>query len=109
MVTSTNKQRFSGWRLAQKPFLAMALASTILTGGCRSDQVLTNGPQLEQQQLDLVPVGSSRDQVLLALGTPSTTGAFDNEVFYYISQKRRRQSGLSEAETGRPTGCGNLF
>ena len=37
-----------------------------------------------------MPVGSSREQVLLALGTPSTTATFDNEVFYYISQTRRR-------------------
>lgn len=91
MITRTNKRRFSGLRAARKPFLAMALATTVLAGGCTTEQVLTNGPQLEQEQLDLVPVGSSRDQVLLALGTPSTTGAFDNEVFYYISQKRKRQ------------------
>ena len=38
-----------------------------------------------------MPVGSSREQVLLALGSPSTTAIFDNEVFYYISQKRVRQ------------------
>ena len=37
-----------------------------------------------------MPVGSSREQVLLALGSPSTTATFDNEVFYYISQKRYR-------------------
>ena len=37
-----------------------------------------------------MPVGSSREQVLLALGTPSTTATFDNEVFYYISQTRTR-------------------
>jgi outer membrane protein assembly factor BamE (lipoprotein component of BamABCDE complex) len=28
--------------------------------------------------------------VLLALGSPSTKATFDNEVFYYISQKRQR-------------------
>jgi outer membrane protein assembly factor BamE (lipoprotein component of BamABCDE complex) len=27
---------------------------------------------------------------MLALGSPSTTATFDNEVFYYISQKRVR-------------------
>ncbi|WP_292242649.1 outer membrane protein assembly factor BamE, partial [Mesorhizobium sp.] len=35
-------------------------------------------------------VGSSREQVLLALGTPSTKATFDNEAFYYISQTRKR-------------------
>ena len=37
-----------------------------------------------------MPVGSSREQVILALGSPSTTATFDNEVFYYISQTRKR-------------------
>ena len=37
-----------------------------------------------------MPVGSSREQVVLALGSPSTTATFDNEVYYYISQTRRR-------------------
>src|SRR5690606_9458805 len=45
---------------------------------------------IDQDALDSVPVDSSREQVLLALGTPSTTATFDNEVFYYISQKRYR-------------------
>ena len=36
--------------------------------------------------LDQIPPGSSRDQVLIALGTPSTTATFGGEVFYYISQ-----------------------
>ena len=45
---------------------------------------------MDEQALELVPVGSSREQVLLALGTPSTTSTFQNEVFYYISQTRKR-------------------
>jgi outer membrane protein assembly factor BamE (lipoprotein component of BamABCDE complex) len=40
--------------------------------------------------LEQVPVGSSKEQVLIALGTPSTTGNFGGEVFYYISQTRHR-------------------
>jgi outer membrane protein assembly factor BamE (lipoprotein component of BamABCDE complex) len=53
-------------------------------------ETLTEGYVLDEQALDSVPVGSSREQVLLTLGTPSTTATFDNEVFYYISQKRFR-------------------
>ena len=69
---------------------ALALAGTLVLGGCNTRDVITNGPVIEQDQIALVPVGSSREQVLLALGSPSTTGTFDNEVFYYISQKRQR-------------------
>lgn len=72
-----------------------AIAIGFLLSGCKSDtfatgETLTQGYVIDQQQIDLVPVGSSREQVLLALGSPSTTATFDNEVFYYISQTRRR-------------------
>ncbi|MEX0852048.1 MAG: outer membrane protein assembly factor BamE [Bauldia sp.] len=40
--------------------------------------------------LEQVPVGSSRDQVLIALGSPSTTANYGSDVFYYISQTRHR-------------------
>jgi outer membrane protein assembly factor BamE (lipoprotein component of BamABCDE complex) len=66
------------------------LAGALLLTGCNTQQVMSNGPVITQDELALIPVGSSRDQVLLALGSPSTTGTFDNEVFYYISQKRQR-------------------
>lgn len=79
---------------------AVALvAAAAAIAGCNSSktfagltpgETLTQGYVIDQQSIDLVPVGSSREQVLLALGSPSTTATFDNEVFYYISQTRRR-------------------
>ncbi len=63
-------------------------ASTL--GNITPGETLTQGYVVDQQSIDLVPVGSSREQVLLALGSPSTTATFDNEVFYYVSQTRRR-------------------
>jgi outer membrane protein assembly factor BamE (lipoprotein component of BamABCDE complex) len=74
----------------------LALCGTLLLAGCnatealRPGETLTHGYVVDQETLELVPVGSSREQVLLALGTPSTTATFDNEVFYYISQTRVR-------------------
>nr|WP_274424450.1 outer membrane protein assembly factor BamE [Chelativorans sp. YIM 93263] len=67
----------------------------MILSGCNSaslnpSQTLTQGYVIDEEALQLVPEGSSREQVLLALGTPSTTATFDNEVFYYISQKRVR-------------------
>lgn len=64
--------------------------SSKVLGGLTPGETLTQGYVIDQQQIDLVPVGSSREQVILALGSPSTTATFDNEVFYYISQTRRR-------------------
>jgi outer membrane protein assembly factor BamE (lipoprotein component of BamABCDE complex) len=53
-----------------------------------------NGYVVDQKALELIPVGSSREQVLLSMGTPSTTATFDTEVFYYISQKRQRAAAF---------------
>nr|WP_309086105.1 outer membrane protein assembly factor BamE [Chelativorans sp.] len=86
--------RSQGCRLV----LAAAVGSLALaSSGCGSvgstlnaRETLTQGYVIDPQALELVPVGSSREQVLLALGSPSTTATFDNEVFYYISQKRVR-------------------
>jgi outer membrane protein assembly factor BamE (lipoprotein component of BamABCDE complex) len=73
--------------------LAAALSgcnTSKMFGDVNPSETFNQGYIVDQQSLDLVPVGSSREQVLLALGTPSTTATFDNEVFYYISQTRRR-------------------
>ncbi|AXV17262.1 outer membrane protein assembly factor BamE [Neorhizobium sp. SOG26] len=75
-----------------KAALATAIATAGLTG-CTSMQIgdtLYNGYVVDEQSLKLIPEGSSREQVLLTMGTPSTTATFDSEVFYYISQKRQR-------------------
>ena len=60
--------------------LVVALGAT---AACTTREVLTQG-------YVVVPVGSSREQVELALGSPSTKATFDNEVYYYISQTRER-------------------
>lgn len=86
--------------------IAALLLSACAISGCNSSKVfgdltpgetLTQGYVIDQDAIDMVPVGSSREQVLLALGTPSTTATFDNEAFYYISQKRRRPVAFANA------------
>ena len=37
--------------------------------------------------LEQIPVGSSQEQVLIVLGTPSTVATVSGEAFYYISQR----------------------
>lgn len=74
-----------------RPAAALAgLGTLLLLAGCNTSQVYNQGYVIDDQSVALVPVGSSREQVVLALGSPSTTATFDTEVFYYISQKRVR-------------------
>jgi outer membrane protein assembly factor BamE (lipoprotein component of BamABCDE complex) len=83
---------------------ALALTAT-LVAACNSSDTLSQsgsglgetfqqGHIIDDQTIALVPVGSSREQVLLAFGSPSTTATFDNEVFYYISQTRQRSAAF---------------
>lgn len=86
MRYSTPDRKFGG----KAALLITVLSCATVLSGCKTSEVLHNGYIVDQESLDLVPVGASREQALLTLGTPSTTATFDNEVFYYISQKRTR-------------------
>ena len=59
-------------------------------------QVTTHGYQFNEETVQLVPVGSSREQVLLSLGTPNTTQIQRDgtETFYYISQTKSRATAF---------------
>lgn len=79
-------------------WLSLLVTGAVLSvAGCKTSEALnpstrlTQGYVIDQEALEMVPPGSSREQVLLALGTPSTTATFDNEAFYYISQTRVRR------------------
>ncbi|MEL6967219.1 MAG: outer membrane protein assembly factor BamE [Pseudomonadota bacterium] len=52
----------------------------------------SHGYQLNEESLALIPAGSSRAQVLLSMGQPSTTLKQNGlETFYYISQTKKRR------------------
>ena len=59
--------------------------------------------------LQQVKVGAPREQVLIVLGTPSTTADFGGEVFYYISQKTNRPVAFMNSRVVDQTGAGRLF
>ena len=73
------------------------LAITGMTAGCQNMNIdspsdtVQQGYVADDAAIAAVPVGSSREQVQLSLGTPSTVNNIDgNDVFYYISQTRKR-------------------
>ena len=53
-------------------------------------ETLNRGFVPSETALQQLNVGAPREQVLIVLGTPSTTADFGGEVFYYISQKTNR-------------------
>lgn len=65
----------------------VALAALLL-GGCMVDQSPgVRGFVLDDKALDQIKPGSSAEQVVLVLGTPSTTATVGGKAYYYISQK----------------------
>jgi outer membrane protein assembly factor BamE (lipoprotein component of BamABCDE complex) len=68
---------------------AIALLASLALSACVGE-TLNRGYVPSETALQQVQVGAPREQVLIALGTPSTTAEFGGEVFYYISQTTRR-------------------
>src|SRR5690348_2159953 len=64
---------------------AIALSAALLLGAC--EQVYQRGYVLPEGALEQIPVGSSQEQVLVVMGTPSTVATVSGEAFYYISQR----------------------
>ena len=92
-------QSLDGFGRTRRLVLTSALlgAAGLAMGGCLSE-TRNHGFIMPADGLDQVPVGSSRDQVLIALGTPQTTATLDNEVFYYISQRTEQDFAFSRPE-----------
>ena len=74
----------------------VGLAGCAASGGGTSGalpglaETTQHGYVVSPMALEQVPPGSSKDQVLIALGSPSTTANYGNDVYYYISQTRQR-------------------
>ncbi|MCM5559941.1 outer membrane protein assembly factor BamE [Pleomorphomonas sp. JP5] len=64
---------------------AIALLTAVSLSACGTPPI-QHGYVLSEEALAQVPVGSSREQVLLVLGSPSTTSTLSGDTFYYISQ-----------------------
>jgi len=92
------RQRARGLRGAWPTALTLTLAATALTACGSSISGITRtyqrGYVLADGALDQIPVGSSQEQVLLVLGTPSTVATVNGEVFYYISQTQKKVAFL---------------
>jgi outer membrane protein assembly factor BamE (lipoprotein component of BamABCDE complex) len=75
--------------------LTAAALIVLSAAACSSfTQSYSHGYVFDEASLEQVPPGSSQEQVLLVLGTPSTVATVSGEVFYYISQRAERTAFL---------------
>jgi len=73
--------------------VAVTVALAILLSGCFSE-TYQRGYIVPEGALEQLPIGSTQEQVLIVLGTPSTVATVSGEAFYYISQRAERSIGF---------------
>lgn len=74
---------------------ALSLACALTLPGCGvTEQTFQRGYVLPEGALEQIPLGSSQEQVLIVLGTPSTVATVTGEVFYYISQRGQKAAAF---------------
>ena len=79
-------------KLRRAALPAVVAASALALSACMSvSETQVRGQIVPESSLDQIPVGSSKEQVMVVLGTPSTTATVSGEVFYYISQRSERK------------------
>jgi outer membrane protein assembly factor BamE (lipoprotein component of BamABCDE complex) len=87
-------------RVSQKPerdvsgfLVRLGLAGLLALGlaGCLGyEGEVVHGYQVDSKLLDQVKVGSSAEQALIVMGTPSTTSTVGGDAWYYITQTTDR-------------------
>ena len=71
--------------------LALAAALAMGLGGCLGyDGQVVHGYQLDPKSAEQVKAGASAEQILILLGTPTTTSTVGGDAWYYISQVTNR-------------------
>lgn len=78
-------------------WLAIGALAASLSGCLGYDGEVSHGFQADPQVLADVKTGSSAEQVLVLLGTPSTTSTVGGDAWYYISQKTSRSLAFMPA------------
>src|SRR6201987_6409181 len=73
--------------------IAVTVAFGSLLSGCFSE-TYQRGYIVPEGALEQLPIGSTQEQVLIVLGTPSTVATVSGEAFYYISQRAERSIGF---------------
>lgn len=84
-------------RLVRSLIGASALA--LLTACTSIGETQVHGHLLSDSDLEQIPPGSSQEQVLVVLGSPSTTSTIDGKTFYYIQSTAHRPVAFMRSRT----------
>jgi outer membrane protein assembly factor BamE (lipoprotein component of BamABCDE complex) len=88
--TAARERRVKAISLVFRIGLGLGLAIS-LSGCLGYDGDIVHGYQIDPALINQVKIGSSAEQALVVLGTPSTTSTVGGSAWYYITQKTERQ------------------
>lgn len=84
---------------ARQAGLLLCLGLTLPLAGCLGyDGEVQHGYILDETALAKVKDGTPAEQVLVLMGTPSTTSTVGGDAWYYISQKSQQSVAFAKAE-----------
>jgi outer membrane protein assembly factor BamE (lipoprotein component of BamABCDE complex) len=93
--TAARQRRTKALGLVLRLGFCAALAAG-LSGCLGYDGDIVHGYQLDPSLLNQIKIGSSAEQVLVVMGTPSTTSTVGGSAWYYITQKSDRQYAFQD-------------
>lgn len=71
--------------------IAVPVAAALVLSACQSvSTTQVRGYMPSEDAISQITPGSSQEQVMIVLGTPTTTATVSGEVYYYISQTEKR-------------------
>jgi len=78
-------------KMARALALSVALIAPVALAGCLGyDGNVYHGYVIDERAVEQIEPGNSAEQVLVVLGTPSTTSTVGGSAWYYISQQSNR-------------------
>jgi outer membrane protein assembly factor BamE (lipoprotein component of BamABCDE complex) len=75
---------------AKRTALAAVMGASLGLAACEGE-IINRGWQQDERALEQIKPGSSAEQVLLVLGTPSMVSTVGGKTYFYVSQKLTRR------------------
>lgn len=81
---------------ARRTALAAVVGATLGLAACEGE-IINRGWQIDERALEQIQPGSSAEQVLLVLGTPSMVSTVGGKTYFYVSQRLTRRFQFQNA------------